>query len=63
VTNLDTSEAEAVFRVVCTLTGAEKANQTESLIEIGPDPFARIKDIRWRLPNALSGRTGAAVVC
>src|SRR5258707_421856 len=44
VTSLDTSAAEALPGVVCTLTGAEIAKQTNPFIEIGPDPFARIKD-------------------
>jgi len=30
--------------VVCTLTGAEIAVQTQPFIEIGPEPFAKIKD-------------------
>jgi len=44
VTSLDTAAAEALPGVICTLTGAEIANQTNPFIEIGPDPFARIKD-------------------
>jgi CO/xanthine dehydrogenase Mo-binding subunit len=44
VTGVDTSAAESVHGVVCTLTGAEIAKQTNPFIEIGPDPFARIKD-------------------
>jgi CO/xanthine dehydrogenase Mo-binding subunit len=44
VTSLDTSAAEIVSGVICTLTGAEIAMQTNPFIEIGPDPFARIKD-------------------
>ena len=44
VTSLDTAVAEALPGVICTLTGAEIANQTNPFIEIGPDPFARIKD-------------------
>ena len=44
VTSLDTAAAEALPGVICTLTGAEIAHQTNPFIEIGPDPFARIKD-------------------
>jgi len=44
VTSVDTSAAEAVSGVICTLTGAEITKQTNPFIEIGPDPFARIKD-------------------
>ncbi len=44
VTSLDTAAAEALPGVICTLTGAEIASQTNPFIEIGPDPFARIKD-------------------
>jgi CO/xanthine dehydrogenase Mo-binding subunit len=44
VTSLDASAAEALPGVICTLTGAEIAKQTNPFIEIGPDPFAKIKD-------------------
>src|SRR5260370_4780143 len=44
VTSLDTSAAEALPGVICALTGAEIAKQTNPFIEIGPDPFAKIKD-------------------
>ena len=44
LTSVDTSAAEAVPGVVCTLTGAEIVKQTNPFIELGPDPFARIKD-------------------
>jgi len=44
IVSVDTSAAEAVPGVVCTLTGAEVAEQTQPFIEIGPDPFAKIKD-------------------
>jgi len=63
VTNLDTSEAEAVSGVVCTLTGAEIANQTNPFIEIGPDPFARIKDYPLAVAKVrYQGEPVAAVV-
>jgi CO/xanthine dehydrogenase Mo-binding subunit len=41
---VDCSAADALPGVVCTLTGEEVASQTQPFIEIGPDPFARIKD-------------------
>jgi CO/xanthine dehydrogenase Mo-binding subunit len=41
---VDCSAAEALPGVVCTLTGEEVARQTQPFIEIGPDPFSRIKD-------------------
>jgi len=44
LTSLDTAAAEAVRGVICTLTGVEIAKVTNPFIEIGPDPFARIKD-------------------
>lgn len=44
VANVDVSAAEALPGVACTLTGAEVAKQTQPFIEIGPEPFARIKD-------------------
>src|SRR3982075_3262614 len=44
IISIDTSSAEAVAGVVCTLTGPEIAQQTQPFIEIGPDPFAKIKD-------------------
>ena len=63
VTNLDTSVAEAVSGVVCTLTGAEIAKQTNPFIEIGPDPFARIKDYPLAVAKVrYQGEPVAAVV-
>ena len=44
ILRIDTSAAEALPGVVCTLTGAEIAPQTQPFIEIGPEPFSRIKD-------------------
>src|SRR5229473_1664561 len=44
IISIDTSSAEAVAGVICTLTGAEIVPQTQPFIEIGPDPFAKIKD-------------------
>jgi CO/xanthine dehydrogenase Mo-binding subunit len=44
ILSVDTSAAEALPGVVCTLTGAEILSQTQPFIEIGPEPFAKIKD-------------------
>ena len=44
IVSVDISAAEALAGVVCALTGAEIAAQTQPFIEIGPDPCARIKD-------------------
>jgi CO/xanthine dehydrogenase Mo-binding subunit len=44
IVSVDVSSAEALAGVICALTGAEIAAQTQPFIEIGPDPFARIKD-------------------
>ena len=63
VTSLDTSAAEALPGVVCTLTGAEIAKQTNPFIEIGPDPFARIKDYPLAVSKVrYQGEPVAAVV-
>src|ERR1700694_3784980 len=40
IVSVNTSAAEAVLGVTCTLTGAEVVQQTQPFIEIGPDPFA-----------------------
>jgi 2-furoyl-CoA dehydrogenase large subunit len=42
--SVDTSAAEALPGVICTLTGAEIAKQTQPFIEIGPPPFSEVKD-------------------
>ena len=44
IVSISTAAAEAVSGVACTLTGAEIASQTQPFIEIGPEPFAKIKD-------------------
>ncbi|HEV2733109.1 MAG TPA: hypothetical protein VGV15_24005, partial [Terriglobales bacterium] len=44
IVSVDTSAAEEIPGVVCALTGAEIAPQTQPFIEIGPEPFAKIKD-------------------
>lgn len=61
--SVDVSAAEALSGVVCTLTGAEVAQQTQPFIEIGPDPFARIKDYPFALSKVrYQGEPVAAVV-
>jgi CO/xanthine dehydrogenase Mo-binding subunit len=44
IASLDTSAAENLPGVICTLSGGEIAPQTQPFIEIGPEPFAKIKD-------------------
>jgi len=44
IVSVDTAAAENLAGVICVLTGAEIAAQTQPFIEIGPDPCARIKD-------------------
>jgi 2-furoyl-CoA dehydrogenase large subunit len=63
LSSVDTSGAEAVSGVVCTLTGAEIAKQTQPFIEIGPEPFARIKDYPLAVSKVrYQGEPVAAVV-
>src|SRR6202049_1765481 len=44
ILGVDVSAAEALPGVVCILTGAEIAAQTQPFIEIAPDPGGKIKD-------------------
>ena len=44
IVSVDVSAAEELAGVVCTLTGAEIAAQTQPFIEIAPDPAGKIKD-------------------
>ncbi|MGC1437304.1 MAG: xanthine dehydrogenase family protein molybdopterin-binding subunit [Terriglobales bacterium] len=44
IVSVDIAAAENLAGVICVLTGAEIAAQTQPFIEIGPDPCARIKD-------------------
>ena len=63
IVSVDTSAAEALPGVVCTLTGAEVVKQTQPFIEIGPDPFARIKDYPFAVTKArYQGEPVAAVL-
>ena len=63
ILSIDTSPADALPSVVCTLTGAEIALQTQPFIEIGPEPFARIKDYPLAVSKVrYQGEPVAAVV-
>jgi 2-furoyl-CoA dehydrogenase large subunit len=44
IVSVDVSAAEKLPGVACVLTGVEIVSQTQPFIEIGPDPFAKIKD-------------------
>ena len=44
IVGVDVSAAERLAGVVCVLTGAEIAAQTQPFIEIAPDPAGKIKD-------------------
>jgi 2-furoyl-CoA dehydrogenase large subunit len=44
IVSIDTSAAEALPGVICTLTGAEIVPHTQPFIEIAPDAAGRIKD-------------------
>jgi 2-furoyl-CoA dehydrogenase large subunit len=63
IVKVDTSAADGLPGVVCTLTGAEVAAQTQPFIEIGPAPFAGIKDYPLAPTKArYQGEPVAAVV-
>jgi 2-furoyl-CoA dehydrogenase large subunit len=63
IVSVDTSSAEALPGVMCALTGAEIAPQTQPFIEIGPEPFARIKDYPMAVTKVrYQGEPVAAVV-
>jgi len=63
ILSIDVSAAEALPGVICTLTGAEIAPQTQPFIEIGPEPFAKIKDYPLAVSRArYQGEPVAAVV-
>src|SRR4029077_14925164 len=44
IANISTAEGEKIPGVVCTLTGAEIASQTQPFIEIAPDAGGKIRD-------------------
>ena len=59
IVSVDISAAETLAGVVCTLTGAEIAAQTQPFIEIGPDPCAQDQRLSaGRFQSALPGRAG-----
>src|SRR5579862_4420085 len=44
IKRIDTSKAEKFPGVICTLTGAEVAKQTDPFIQMSPDPANKVKD-------------------
>lgn len=63
IVSVDMTAAEALPGVVCALTGAEVAAQTQPFIEIGPEPFAKIKDYPLAVSKVrYQGEPVAAVV-
>ena len=44
IVSIDTSEAEKIPGVVCTLRGSEIVSETQPFIEIAPDPGGKIRD-------------------
>src|SRR5207247_2792846 len=63
IVSVDTSAAEGLAGVICTLTGAEIARQTQPFIEIGPEPFAKIEDYPMAVSKVCyQGEPVAAVV-
>jgi CO/xanthine dehydrogenase Mo-binding subunit len=44
IASIDTSEAEKIPGVVCTLRGSEIVSETQPFIEIAPDPAGKIRD-------------------
>ena len=44
IVSVDTAEADKIPGVICTLTGAEIASQTQPFIEIAPDAGGKIRD-------------------
>ena len=63
IVSVETSAAEANPGVISILTGAEIMQQTQPFIEIGPDPFAKIKDYPLAVSKVrYQGEPVAAVV-
>ena len=61
--SIDVSAAEAMPGVVCTLTGAEVAEQTQPFMELAPDPGAKIQDYCMAVGKVrFQGEPVAAVV-
>jgi CO/xanthine dehydrogenase Mo-binding subunit len=63
IVSIDTSEAEKVPGVVCTLRGSEIVSETQPFIEIAPDPAAKIRDYPLAVSKArYQGEPVVAVV-
>jgi CO/xanthine dehydrogenase Mo-binding subunit len=63
IVGLDTSEAEQIPGVVCTLRGEEIASETAPFIEIAPDPGGKIRDFPLAVSKVrYQGEPIAAVV-
>src|SRR5438270_8377816 len=63
ITSIDTSAAEALPGVVCSLTGREIQSVTKPFIEIGPDPGGKIVDYPLAIDKArYQGEPVAAIV-
>ena len=63
VVSVDTSAADALPGVICTVTGAEIVPQTQPFIEIGPGPAGQIKDYPLAVSKVrYQGEPVAAVV-
>ncbi len=63
IVSVDTTAAEALPGVVCTITGKEVAAQTQPFIEIGPDHAQKIRDYPMAVEKArYQGEPVAAVV-
>ncbi len=61
--SIDVSAAGAMPGVVCTLTGAEVAEQTQPFMELAPDPGAKIQDYCMAVGKVrFQGEPVAAVV-
>ena len=63
IASVDVAAAESLPGVICTLTGPEIARITDPFIEIGPEPFAKIKDYPLAVSKVrYQGEPVAAVV-
>ena len=63
IVSVDGAAAENLPGVVCVVTGQEIASQTQPFIEIGPEPFAKIKDYPLAVSKVrYQGEPVAAVV-
>ena len=63
IVNIDTTEAEKVPGVICTLRGSEIVPETQPFIEIAPDPGGKIRDYPLAVTKArYQGEPVVAVV-